>query len=121
MEKVEIKKGLVDFTLTNGCFIQMNMANARRNHQLSPITLWEKAQLENMDSPLLSTLIRNGWEQIDHEDLKKLNAQLADFYLTGIKDDELNSFIKNLMNATYEILDGYKRKASMMICSNPMN
>lgn len=119
MEKAEIKKCLVDFTLTNGRLIQMNMSNARNNNHLSIPVLVEKAMAENMNPSLLNILIRSGWEQVCHADLRQLKEYLGGFYIKGIKDKELKSYIKNLMNATYEILDGYKRGASMMICSNP--
>lgn len=120
MEKAEIKKCLVDFTLTNGRFIQMNMTNARTNNHLNnQVVLIEKAIKANMNSSLLGILLRNGWEQIDHADMRQLKEYLGGFYITGIKDEELKSFIKNLINATSEILDGYKRGASMMVCSNP--
>lgn len=120
MEKAEIKKCLVDFTLTNGCLIQMNMTNARINNHLSnQVELIEKAIKANMNPSLLGVLLKDGWEQIDHADLRQLKEYLGGFYITGIKDKELNTFIKNLINATSEILDGYKRGSSMMVCSNP--
>lgn len=119
MEKAEIKKCLVDFTLTNGRLIQMNMSNARNNNHLSIPVLVEKAFKENMNPSLISILIRNGWEQVCHADLRQLKEYLGGFYITDIKDKELKSFIKNLINATYEILDGYRRGVSMMVCSNP--
>ena len=120
MEKVEIKKCLVDFTLTNGYLIQMNMTNARINNHLSnQVGLIEKAIKANMNPSLLGVLLKDGWEQIDHADLRQLKEYLGGFYITGIKDKELNTFIKNLINATSEILDGYKRGSSMMVCSNP--
>ena len=120
MEKAEIKKCLVDFTLTNGCLIQMNMTNARINNHLSnQVLLIEKAIKANMNPSLLGVLLKDGWEQIDHADMRQLKEYLGGFYITGIKDKELNTFIKNLINATSEILDGYKRGASMMVCSNP--
>lgn len=120
MEKAEIKKCLVDFTLTNGYLIQMNMTNARINNHLSnQVGLIEKAIKANMNPSLLGILLKDGWEQIDHADLRQLKEYLGGFYITGIKDKELNTFIKNLINATSEILDGYKRGSSMMVCSNP--
>lgn len=120
MEKAEIKKCLVDFTLTNGNLIQMNMTSARFNNHLSnQVALIEKAIKANMNPSLLGILLRNGWEQIDHADLRQLKEYLGGFYITGIKDKELNTFIKNLINTTSEILDGYKRGVSMMVCSNP--
>lgn len=120
MEQVEIKKCLVDFTLTNGCLIQMNMTNARTNNHLSnQVVLIEKAIKANMNPSLLGILLRNGWEQVCHADMRQLKEKLGEFYSTDIKDEELKSFIKNLMNAIYEILDGYKRGVSMMVCSNP--
>lgn len=120
MEKAEIKKSLVDFTLTNGRLIQMNLSNARHNNHISSTSiLVKKAMAENMNPSLLSILIRSGWEQVCYADLRQLKEFLGGFYITGIKDKELKFFIKNLMNAIYEILDGYKRGASMMVCSNP--
>jgi len=120
MKKAEIKKCLVDFTLTNGCLIQMNMTNARTNNHLSnQVVLIEKAIKANMNPSLLGILLRNGWEQVCHADLRQLKEYLGGFYITDIKDKELKSFIKNLIDATSEILDGYKRGASMMVCSNP--
>ena len=122
MEKAEIKKCLVDFTLTNGCFIQMSMTNARINNHLSnQVLLIEKAIKANMNPSLLGVLLKDGWEQVCHSDLRNFKEKLGGFYITGIKDKELNTFIKNLINATDEILDGYKRGTSMMVCSNPMN